>query len=481
MNGSGLKLRQHVRQYTRLLIRWSWLIVLCALVGGGSAYYAASKQAPTYSATTLLLVHEKSSSDPYTTILASDQLLQTYLNLMQAPSVVDRAAKSVPGVSAAELSSGLKVSNPGVSTQILQVQVSNTSPTVATKLANAVAKSFIAVHRSFAKSNDVSVFQPAIPPTKPSSPSPRIFGLIGALAGILLAVVIALIMELMDDRVRTAADAERVTGWTPIASLPNRPKDRGLTVPRLERLMSDKFTLLRTRLVFARSTPVSSMVVTSALPGEGKTTVAINLAMSLAAGGKRTLLMDADLRNPAIEERLGLPNEDGLALWLRPDDERGGRALPIVPIPDVPNLFVLTSGPPPDDPTELLGSAKMQRLLESLLPGENGSGALDFVVMDTPAVDLYGDASVLAAYSAGTLVVVNARRSREGALARARSILRQARARVVGIVMNQVPETDSAVDTSDGLRADDEPVLRLAPEPRVLQPRTHQAERISGA
>jgi len=482
MIGSGQKARRIVHQYTRLLIRWGWLLLLCAVIGGGAAYYAAHKQPPVYAASTLMLVHEHSTAgDQYTDVLASDQLLQTYLSLMQAPAVVDKAAGYVSGVSPSQLSAGLKVSNPGVSTQIIQIQVSNGSPRKAAALANAVARAFIAVHGRFSHTHDVSVFQPATPPAQPTGLSPRIYALIGALAGLVLATALALLLELLDDRVRTAADAERVTGWTVIASLPNRPRDRGLVVPRLERLLSDTFTLLRTRLVFSRSTaPISSVVVTSALPGEGKTTVAVNLAMALATGGKRTLLIDADLRNPMIQERLGLPNDDGLASWLRPEDERGGRALPIVPMPDVPNLFVLTSGPVPVDPMELLGSARMERLIESLLPGERGSGAVDFVVMDTPAIDQFADASVLAAYSSGTLLVVNARRSREGKLLRAAGVLRQARARVVGIVMNQVAESDSIADSSLGLAGDDETVLRLPPEPRVLPTRA-QHTRSSGA
>jgi capsular polysaccharide biosynthesis protein len=142
---------QTVRKYTANLLRWMWLIGLCTVLGGGLAFQVSRLQTPVYRATTLLIDDQQTTGvDAYSNLLARNQLVSTYLSLIKTPPVMQQAASSAGGLSASDLDAATRVSNPGVSTQIIQIQVDNTDAGLAAKLANAVATAFITVQRQTA-------------------------------------------------------------------------------------------------------------------------------------------------------------------------------------------------------------------------------------------------------------------------------------------------------------------------------------------
>ncbi len=195
-------------------------------------------------------------------------------------------------------------------------------------------------------------------------------------------------------------------------------------------VVGEAYRILRTNLQFlSLDKPLRHLVVTSAVPGEGKTLTAANLAVVEAQAGKKVIAVDADLRRPALHRRFELPGNTGLTTWLA-----GGAQLPDMLQPTVlPNLHLLASGPIPPNPAELLGSSRMQELMAQL------SDAADLIIWDTPPAIVVSDASVLATRADGTLLVVRAAQEPYFSVKRAKEQLQQVGARILGVVLDAVP------------------------------------------
>ncbi len=199
--------------------------------------------------------------------------------------------------------------------------------------------------------------------------------------------------------------------------------------------MAEAYRSLRTSIEFASvDAPVRTLLVTSAIPGEGKTTTAANVAVVFAQAGRRTILLDADFRKPGVHRIFDLPNSEGLSNLLRSD----GTLIDQVAQPtEQPGLRIVTTGPLPPNPAELLGSQRMRTILGRLRE------AADLVVIDSPPLQAVTDAVLLSAATDGTLLVIDAGRTHRGAVQRGRESLAQAGAHVLGVVLNRLPERAS--------------------------------------
>jgi capsular exopolysaccharide synthesis family protein len=194
--------------------------------------------------------------------------------------------------------------------------------------------------------------------------------------------------------------------------------------------VAEAFRTLRTNIQFkSLDNPVRTILVTSSAPGEGKSTVVANLAVSLAQTGAAVIAVDCDLRNPSLHTLFGLPNEGGLtSLVLQPD--AGVRQF--LQRSEAGGLDVLTSGPLPPNPAELLGSKRMESLIHEL------RGMADYVVFDTPPVLAVTDAAVLATKLDGSMLVLSAGRARRDAAKKAKRTLEELSSSFLGVVVNNV-------------------------------------------
>jgi capsular exopolysaccharide synthesis family protein len=285
------------------------------------------------------------------------------------------------------------------------------------------------------KSGTISIISPAR--TKLKDPidwkKAALTLLYGGLLSLLLSTGIVILLDSVDNAIRTPQDAEQVMGLPICGQIPKQLPDpqRAPRIAALDPLspVSESYRLLRTDLLFtAMDHPFQSLMVATSKPGQGATTTVCNLAITLAQSAKRVVLIDADLRRPKLHTIFHLSNEVGLTSVLNGESSVEEAIQPT----DIPNLLVLTAGPLAVNPSELLQSLQMHQLHEHL------KGASDFVLIDTPSAVAFSDAYILAAMVDATLLVVRANDIPRGSENYVKNKLVQAKANLIGVVLNDV-------------------------------------------
>ena len=281
------------------------------------------------------------------------------------------------------------------------------------------------------RQNNVQVIERADVPKVPYAPNPKREWLNAMMAGIVVAFGLAFGIEYLDDTVKTPEDITRRLR-VPLPGLV--PAIHGDRVPVLTETVphdfGEAFRSLRTSLVFTSGSEKTRVVaVTSSQPLEGKTTTAANLALALALGGARVLLIDADMRRPGLHKTLGMENGTGLSHLLI-GQARVRDAIQKTP---EPNLLVITAGRTPPNPSELLASERMNSFLLNLQ-----HGPFDWVIIDTPPVLAVTDAVILAPKVSGVVFVIGSEMTRRTHAERALETLRTSRPRALTAVLNRV-------------------------------------------
>jgi polysaccharide biosynthesis transport protein len=302
-------------------------------------------------------------------------------------------------------------------------------------------------------SDNIRVVDPALVPQYPSRPQKARNILLAFLIGLVGGVGLALFREYLDNTVKSPDDVEALTGLPSLAVVPSLPgmntghnrasREAAATPgagPRVELLsfvqpksqISEAFRALRTSLLLSQADhPPQVILVTSALPREGKTTAAVNLAVTLAQLGDRTLLIDSDMRKPGVRRALNLTGgkDAGLSSYLA-----GVSTLDEVtlPHPTIENLVALTTGPVPPSPADLLSSHRMREAITEL------RHKFKFVVIDSPPVMAATDAVLISALTDGVLLVVRSGETPKEAFTRTRDLLAAVKCRLLGVVLNAV-------------------------------------------
>ena len=284
----------------------------------------------------------------------------------------------------------------------------------------------------------LTVIEPAVAPVSPISPRPLLNTFLAAVLGLLIAIGIAFGVEYLDDSVKDADSVQEVAHLSTLGTIARMKGDRSRSeIYRLAALLyprsgvAEAYRTIRTNIEFASvDAPVGTLLVTSSIPGEGKTTTASNLALVFAQAGRRVLLVDADLRKPGVHVIFDLPNSRGLTSLLRSDI---ADVVEIGQVTEQANLRVLTTGPLPPNPAELLGSQRMRMVMDRLKASE------DLIIFDSPPLQAVTDAAILSSFVDGTLFVIDARRSQRRTVRLGREALSKAGANVLGAVLNRVP------------------------------------------
>jgi capsular exopolysaccharide synthesis family protein len=281
------------------------------------------------------------------------------------------------------------------------------------------------------RANNVRVVDEAQVPTEPYAPNHRRDWMMALLLGTVLAVGFVFLLDYMDDTIRTPDDVKRrlnlmLLGMVPVVKGERNPLLSG-PVPHD---FSEAFRSLRTTLVAQSAASGPTLVaVTSAQPLEGKTTTAANVAMALAVGGARVLLIDADMRRPSIHKVMRLSNERGLSQLLAGQ----ARMREVVQRTHDPNLLVITAGRTPSNPSELLASERMRALVTGL-----ETGPFDWIIIDTPPLLAVTDAAVVAPLARRVLFVIGAEMTPWRLAEQAVETLRGSRPEQIYAVLNKV-------------------------------------------
>jgi succinoglycan biosynthesis transport protein ExoP len=293
-------------------------------------------------------------------------------------------------------------------------------------------------------SSNVTVVDPASTPSRPSKPEVPLYLTLGAGLGIFFGCCVALLVEAVDNKIQGAEEIEALhiplLGISPQIES-NKTSSRALMLDsrHADTAFGESVRRLRSGLLISRSgTPPQVLLISSASPGEGKSTLSLNLAVSLSQYEKKVLLVEADMRRPVLRRRLGLEGTDGLSVLLS-DREAPTR---ILPVPDNPNLHILPAGPTPPYPADLLGSPRMHTLMEEWRT------EFDFIVVDSPPVLPVTDAQLLEEMADATVLLARVGFTTRAALERAYNLLllhrKDAARPAIGVLLNFVTRRSSA-------------------------------------
>lgn len=442
-----------LRKFLTALRRRKWwiaAILLLSVTGVGVSSALADR---TYTATAGVYFSVRSVNGVDGLSVASSfsqSQLPSYATLATTPQVLDPVAADldIPG-GAGALADQLRVTALD-GTVVLDIAATDTDPAQARRIANAVAARVITVVEDLSPSVTTTnqsavvatVVAPATTPASPSSPNVSLNLVAGIVIGLGLGILTALGREALDTRVREAEDVAELTRTPVLGSLATEPsRRRGVLMEVAPRSpMAEAYRQLRTNLQFldvgrrreGAEAGHRVLSVSSSLAAEGKSTTAMNLAVALAETSARVLLVDADLRRPSVAKVLGLEGAAGLTTVLLGQAE----VAEVVQDWGSAGLQVLTSGPLPPNPSELLGSVGMRRLIAELRTD------YDYVILDSAPLLPVTDSAVLAGMVDGTLLVVNVTRVRRHQLAESLRNLAQVEAPVLGVVLNQVPRDE---------------------------------------
>jgi polysaccharide biosynthesis transport protein len=428
-------------RYLAIARRWSWLLILTTALGGLTAWTVSQLVTPTYRATATLLViqQQQEGSIGIADLQASERLANTFTRLVTVRSVLEEAiARGGLALTPEQLEERLSVSSPPT-TQLLEITAEASDPEAARDIANVVGETFIASNEASigTRPGIVSIVERAQTPLEPSAPSPTLNALTGAILAFLATGAIVAMVEYLDDTVKTDEAVAQLTGLPIVGYVTQfaraeKPGDQLRVGVDPHSREAEAYRSMRTNITFSMNgaeNGAKRLLVTSAGPGEGKSTTAANLAVVFGLAGSRVLLIDADLRRPAQHRIFNIPNTSGLTSLLA---NSGVRPQQAVQRTTAERVWLLPSGPVPGNPSELLGSGHTESLLDSV------QQHFDIVILDTPPVLAVTDPAVLSSVVTASVIVVQHGKTRSEELRSAVQRLAVAGKPIAGVILNRV-------------------------------------------
>ncbi|GIF22480.1 capsular exopolysaccharide synthesis family protein [Actinoplanes tereljensis] len=429
-----------IRDYLRVIRRQWWVVAAAVLVALGVTQIINKRTTPEYAASAVFFL--SSGRDGGSSVLEGSMFvaarLKTYTELLTGEQMVKEiAAATKNGLTTDDIEDRITVTTDSGSV-LLTVTITDSVPSRASLIAGVLVSRFPPLVATLEKRTPAAgpgivaeIVQPVMLDPDPVSPRPLHNDALAIAVGLLVGAAIGVIREISDSSIRSAAPLADLTGMPVLALIPldrKAPRKGGPFVSDSRSVRAEALRQLRTNIQFAdREHPVKILAVTSAMPGEGRSSTACGLAILFAEAGQRVLIVDAELRRPRLAAFLGREGSAGLTTVLV-----GAASLDQVLQPWGTGLWLLASGHRPPNPSELLGSAKMEELIAEL------RDRFDKIIFDSPPLLPVTDGAVVAARADGALLLVRARKTTGAQVTAAVRALAAVDARLLGPVFNMV-------------------------------------------
>ena len=446
------------------ILRFWWVVVIAIGIGLFIGWYLKPEPIDIFEAKTTLFVREGTGADPTVGDLSTSKALaSTYGILISTrPVLADAASRIGEDMTPGYIRDAIKI-RVSEGTQLLSVVARDRDPVLAADIANSVTETFIERNRlsrlaeiasvqqaaqaqglgdisaaaslQLAGLNSLQIIERAIPPTSPEGTNPSRSIFLGALFGFGLGLSITVALEYFRDVVRTKERFESTFQVPVLAVLPRAESTPGFSViDEDDRVFWESVRFLRANLRFSTAAGQRKVFcVTSGDVGDGKSTIVASLSAAIAQAGHTVAVIDADMRRPTIGKMLSLgESEPGLSTYLSGMSETANDLLVQT---GVGNLVVMTSGPRPPNPSELLATPRFKQLLDLI------SLEVEIVLIDAPPVLAVSDTQIIAAYADASIFIVDTRRTRMRTLSAAFQSLSQAGSPITGVVLNSYRPT----------------------------------------
>lgn len=443
-----------------LSVYWKkkWFVAIVTLISLAIGYaYSYYHTVPKYEATTTLMLgrinnfssESAEARDDYqiaqSEITINSSLVSTYSKLITSRTLVQKVIANLN----LNLSEGAIIGSTIVSrveqTQLIQIKVRNTDGELASKIANEIAKVFSEQIESIYNINNVYIVDKAIPSNYPYNINHKKDLGISALIGFVLSSGLVLLYYLLDNTVKGEEQLEENIGVKNLINIPLEKKQKNKISSELiaysdpKSIISETFRTLRTNVQFSNtnSKDAKTFLITSCFQSEGKSYVSANLAITFAQVGKKVILVDADMRKGRQAKVFNLPSNRGLSNYISNLDENGvelnedlGK---FIKETEIPNLSVITSGTVPPNPSELLSSSKLEKMIEEL------KKCYDIIIFDGAPIVPITDSLILARMLGSTIIVTLYNKTKKDDLKKVKNGIESVGGKILGTCINCVP------------------------------------------
>lgn len=429
-------------RYIMIVKRWVWLIVAGIVICGGVTYIVSKLMPPVYQASVTIVVNADPTS--YDSTTASIAALPTYAQLISNPLILQPVLANHPGMSLQQLDTMIYV-KPVAGTQLIELDVTNGSPQLAKQLSDEISQSF-AQYANSQLPGAVVVLPSRIPDT-PIRPKPALDAGIGALVGLGLAIAMMVIFEGLADRLRSSGEAQELLAAEILMDIPRLSESQLNKKPDEIPVLTGEGHIVCHSLNSAQATThFKSIMVTSALEHEGKSTIARTIAAFLAAEGKHVLLVDAHMQHPVLHQQFHLDNQAGFANVLE-ELLDASEIEHYIQESTTTNLFVLPAGTPTLDYVRLLRSQSIKRVFTYFK-----HAPFDYILFDSPPLQAEAGARLLACNMQAAILVIDPSQASRGAVQRAGGVLNRTNTPLLGLVINKSNWSDSEDMYADNVK-----------------------------